>query len=249
VIELTAAYLDFAESYYIKDGRQTDHMGTVRRAIKAVNEPYGRSPAAEVGPLAFWAVQQRLIVADHTRSTINSTCDTIRRMFQWAASQEMIPVTVYQALATVPGLRKGHTAAREPAPIMPVDDQVVDATLPTMPPVIASMVRFQRLTGCRPGEACQVRPMDLDRSREVWEYRPASHKTEHYGRERVIFVGPKAQDVLLPYLHREPAAYCFSPAESEAKRHEQQRVDQAASVGHRGGGARRPLPNSTAVAA
>jgi len=52
----------------------------------------------------------------------------------------------------------------------------------------------------------------------VWSYRPESHKTEHHGRERVIFIGPKGQDVLRPYLLRDKTAYCFVPAESERKR-------------------------------
>ena len=82
-----------------------------------------------------------------------------------------------------------------------------------MPAVVADMVRFQRRTGCRPGEVCQLRPMDMDRSSEVWQYRPASHKTEYLGRERIIFIGPKAQAVILPYLLRDAATYCFSPAE------------------------------------
>ena len=30
VVELTAAYLDFAQCYYIKYGKPTDHIGTVR---------------------------------------------------------------------------------------------------------------------------------------------------------------------------------------------------------------------------
>ena len=55
------------------------------------------------------------------------------------------------------------------------------------------MVRFQRLTGARPGEVCQLRPVDVDRSGDVWEYRPESHKTEHHGRERIIYIGPQAQ--------------------------------------------------------
>jgi len=38
--------------------------------------------------------------------------------------------------------------------------------------------------------------MDLDRSSEVWCCRPATHKTEHHGRERVVFIGPKGQAVL-----------------------------------------------------
>jgi integrase len=64
-----------------------------------------------------------------------------------------------------------------------------------------------------------LRPCDLDRSKAVWEYRPESHKTQHHGKERVICIGPKAQEVLLPYLLRPADTYCFSPAESEAKRH------------------------------
>ena len=47
---------------------------------------------------------------------------------------------------------------------------------------------------------------------------PAGHKTAHLGRDRIVWIGPKAQEVLLPYLLRAPEAYCFSPAESEEKR-------------------------------
>jgi integrase len=72
--------------------------------------------------------------------------------------------------------------------------------------------------------------MDLDRSGEVWQYRPGSHKTEHHGRERIIFVGPQAQAVILPYLLRDAAAHCFSPAESETKRHVEMRVRRKSKV-------------------
>jgi integrase len=60
--------------------------------------------------------------------------------------------------------------------------------------------------------------MDLDRSGDVWTYRPESHKTQHHGKERVIYLGPQAQAVLLRYLARDPAVYCFRPCDSEAKR-------------------------------
>jgi integrase len=118
----------------------------------------------------------------------------------------------------VEGLKKGRTSARETEPVKPVEDMVVEATLPHLPPVVADMVRFQRLTGCRPGEVCHLRPMDLDRSREVWAFQPTSHKTEHHGHQRVIFVGPKARAILLPYLVRPADAHCFSPAESVERR-------------------------------
>ena len=57
-------------------------------------------------------------------------------------------------------------------------------------------------------------------SGDVWRYRPESHKTEHHGRGRVIAIGPKAQDILRPYLLRDKSAFCFSPQESEMKRRE-----------------------------
>ena len=92
------------------------------------------------------------------------------------------------------------------------------------------MVRFQRLTGCRPGEVCSLRPCDLDRSADVWAYRPAGHKTEHLGRERIVWIGPQAQEVLLPYLLRAPDAYCFSPAESDEKRKAEMRAARKTKV-------------------
>ena len=55
------------------------------------------------------------------------------------------------ALATVTGLQFGRTDARETAPIKPVSEEDVEAVLPHLPAVVADMVRFQKLTGARPG--------------------------------------------------------------------------------------------------
>ena len=122
------------------------------------------------------------------------------------------------ALDAVEGLRKGKSEARETEPIGPVADAVVQATYHFMPAVVADMVRFQRLTGCRPQEVCLVRPCDVDTTGDVWTFIPPQHKTEHLGKRRSVFIGPKAQAVLRPYLLRESEAYCFSPAESERQR-------------------------------
>jgi len=39
-----------------------------------------------------------------------------------------------------------------------------------------------------------------------------------YGPTRIVFISPRAQDVLRPYLLRGKTAFCFVPAESERKR-------------------------------
>ena len=224
VVELAIAYWDFAQDYYVKDGKPTDHLYTVRVALRVLRELYGRSPASEFGPLALAAVQQNLVDAGKARGYINSLCGTICRVFKWAASQELVPVTTHQALTTVPGLKKGRTTARETKPVTPVAEEVVDATLPHLRPIVADMVRLQRLTGARPGEICLIRPCDVERSNEVWTYRPHSHKTEHHEHHRTIFIGPKAQAILRPYLLRPAESYCFVPQESM----KQFRADQRA---------------------
>lgn len=230
VVELAAAYWQFAQEYYVKDGRPTDHLCTVRVAMRLLRQLYGREPAAEFGPLALQATQQKLVGAGKARTYINDVCGVIRRAFRWAASQEIVPVTTYQALTTVSGLKKGRTAAREAEPVTPVVDGVVDATLPHLPSIVADMVRVQRLTGARPGEICLIRPCDVDRSGDVWIYRPKSHKVEHHDRERIVFIGPKAQAVLRPYLARPSDSYCFSPQESIRQFRAEQRARRKTEV-------------------
>ncbi len=139
----------------------------------------------------------------------------IKRAFRWAVSEELCPPAVLQGLLSVTGLRRGRSQARETQPIAPVDERTVAATLPYLPPVVRDMVELQRLVGCRPGELCSLRPCEVKRSGQVWICAPASHKTEHHGRDRLIFIGPRAQQIIEPYLAHDAEVYCFSPADSQ----------------------------------
>jgi len=161
-----------------------------------------------------------------SRRYTNHLGGAIKRVFRWGASQELLPVVVYQGLATVAGLKKGRTDARESDPIKPVSDAAIEATLPHLPRPIRAMVELQRLTGCRAGEVVIMRPCDVDRSDKVWAYRPQTHKTAHLNRERIVFIGPKAQAVLAPWLLRDAEAYCFSPSESEELHRSERRADR-----------------------
>jgi integrase len=66
----------------------------------------------------------------------------------------------------------------------------------------------------RPGELVIMRPRDVDASKPIWLYRPASHKTEHHGLSREVFIGPKAQAVLAPFLLRDAESFVFDPREA-----------------------------------
>jgi integrase len=216
IAELLVAYLKHAKKYYGTDPKS--EYFHFRRIARPLKELYSSIPAIEFGPLQYKAIRQRLIDDGGARTYINAQMRRARRIFKWGASEAMIPPSVSQSLAMVEGLRKGKTEARETDPILPVDDAVVDVTLEHMPGIPADMVRFQRLTGCRPDEVCTLKPCDLNRSDDVWKYRPAKHKTEYHGRDRTILIGPKAQGVLLRYLARDARTHCFRPCDSEAKR-------------------------------
>jgi integrase len=230
VVGLVALYWQFAKGYYVKAGKPTGELTVIKPALRRLCALCGPIAAECVTPQMLRELQERMIEEDLARTYINKEVDRIRRMFRWAVSEGLVPVTVHQALLCVSGLRRGRTAARETDPVRPVADDIVEATLPFLPTVVADIVRFQRLVGCRPAEACGLRPADIDRSGDVWIYTPQSHKTEHHGHDRRIPIGPRAQEVIRPYLSRPSTAFCFSPREAESARRERQRSQRQTAV-------------------
>ena len=153
------------------------------------------------------------------RTTINARINRIRRVFQWAASVELVPASVVQGLATVAGLQRGRTEAPEPKGIGPVPLEHVEAALPFMSRPVAAMVRLQLLTGCRAGEVMAMRGRDLALGDPSGEYRPSSHKNAWRGPRRVIPLGPKAQAIVREFLGPDPDAYLFDPRRAVAEHH------------------------------
>ena len=151
------------------------------------------------------------------RNEINRRVRLIVRGFKWAVAEGMVPPSVHHGLKAVDGLKKGRCGVRESAPVKAVPDAFVDAILPHVSRQVAAMIQLQRLTGMRPGEVVIMRTMDINTSGSIWEYRPESHKTEHHDKDRVIFIGPKAQAILKPWLRTDLAAYLFSPREAMAE--------------------------------
>ena len=248
ITQLIAAYWKFAQGYYRKGGKPTSELSVIKLAIRDLKAFYGKEPANDFGPLKLKAVREHWIGQGHARKTINDQCGRIKRMFRWAVSEELIPAPVYQALASVAGLSVGRTAAKESEPVKPVAVDVVERTLAHLSPVVADMVRFQLLTGARPAEVCKMRPMDIDRSNPVWEYVVPDHKTVHHGRDRIVYIGPEAQKIILPYLLRDASLACFSPKESAAAVRARRSANRTTplSCGNRAGTNRRAKPQRQA---
>jgi integrase len=224
ISELILAYWCHVETYYVKDGQPTTEAGVIRQAIKVVRELYGHTPAKDFGPLSLRACQDAMIAKGWSRESINRQSIRIRAMFKWAASRELLPAAIFQALQTVEGLRKGRSSAKERPPVLPVPDNIVEKTLAHLPDVPAAMVRLQRLTGMRPQEVVELRSVDIDMTDPTcWVFRPHRHKCEHHDRERVVFIGPKAIEVLKPFIGLDISGYVFSPRRSEAQRNAERR--------------------------
>ena len=220
--EVLLAYWQHTETYYRHpDGTPTSEADNIRLALRPLKRLYGHTPAADFDSLALEAVREEMIRGGRCRSRVNRDISRVRRLFRWAASKKLVPLSVHQGLATVEGLRAGRSEAREREPVRPVAEQVVEATLPHMRPQVAAMARLQLLTGMRPGEVVVMRGMDLEMTGKVWVYRPGNdagphgkHKTAYRGQARVILIGPRAQEVLRPWLRLNLREYLFQPREA-----------------------------------
>ncbi len=216
VSELCAAYLQWADGYYLKNGEPTSQVQQIKMCMRSLVACHGSTSAKDFKAKDLRSIQSRLVNEGRSRVGVNLVIAVIVRIFRWGVARDLVDANVHQSLTAVDSLKKGRTEAAERPPVLPVSDAVVDATLPHMSDVVADMVRLQRLSGARPGEVCSLRPCDVDRSGDVWEYVPQSHKTEHRDRRRVVYFGPKAQAILAKYLLRSPQMPCFPTQRSPA---------------------------------
>ncbi len=223
VAQLADWYWTWADQEYRRDGSPTSEWHCHKSAVADLKRLYASTPAADFGPKRLKAVRQSMVGRTRrgilwTRGFINRQTRVIVGVFKWGVEEEIIPADVLHALQEVKGLRRGKTAARETAPITTVDDADIAAIEPHVSRQVWALIQFQRLTGARPGEAVRLRGADIDMSGPVWEFRLTEHKTAYRGMSRVVCIGPKAQEIIRPFLRADPNAYMFQPIEAEGDR-------------------------------
>jgi integrase len=231
--ELWLAWIK-AERLVGKEARATSILFGARQAAAALRHHWSMR-AADFGPRALYEVQAALVTEPcrpagkrkkqggkksppkyRTRKTVNDVVGRVRQLFKWAVGRELVPEGRIVALQQVAPLMPGQTTARDNPPKRPVSDKEFLAALQHLPPVLADLLRVVVLTGCRTGEACQLTRDCIDMKDEAWEWRPKTHKTAWRGHERVIFIGPRVQEILRPYIVKAngDAAFLFSPREA-----------------------------------
>lgn len=203
---LIERWLDWGKREYVKNGKPTSEQHCCRSATAHLAEFYGDTLAAEFSPARLKAVRLKMVEAGWVRNTVNLQCSRIVRMFRWGVAEGLVPVEVWQALTAVSWLKAGRGHAADNPPREAVDLATVEATVRHLgklrAAMIGAMIAVQRLTGMRPGEVCALRPEEVDRTAEIWCYSPPAHKGQHLGKRKRIWIGPRAQEALAPFLDR-----------------------------------------------
>ena len=225
--ELSAAYLDFAEVE-----KEPKAYGHIKTAIAFVVGPYSEIDTDRFGPKALAAVQKEMEMSGRfSRGYVNDLVGWVRSAFRWGVGQEMVPAEVETALKYVAPLRKGKTTARESVPREDVPDEIVWRTLPYLFPTVAAMVKVQRYACMRPSEVCRMRVGDIDRSGEIWFYRPGLHKGAWRGHEKSVALGKPEQEIIAPRLvGKSPEQAVFSPRETMLEKKERDAAGRKTKV-------------------
>jgi len=224
ICELLAAYLEHAITYYRKNGESTGEFENMKLAVKPLNEMFESELITNFGPLKLKLVRDRMVGSGLCRNQVNSRINRIRRVFKWGVENELVEPSILQALQAVAPLKRGRTNAKERPSVKPVSEEHVQKVIELATSPVRAMVELQRLTGMRPGEVIQMRACDIDRSKEIWVYSPASHKTEHHNIERRISIGPRGQRVLMQFLNRAGEEFLFKPSEAMLERRRELRA-------------------------
>jgi integrase len=195
-----------ADRYY-PTGHQSE-AENFRYSLAYLLKKHPTLPVDDFGPLKLKALMQEMAVSGLSRIYINAVAWRIKRLFRWGVSEEMVDPGTLQALLAVPGLRAGRTPAKESSPRQPVPWEVVEPALKHMQPAVKAMVLTQWYTGARPQSVCAATADQFTRGENPWLWRPLS-KTRHLGKELLLFVGPKCQEVLDPFLKKK--GHIFRP--------------------------------------
>ena len=209
-------------------GIKSSSYGSARAAGRAMSA-YLTLPVEDFGPKAFKEVMRNYaktpvvrrkkkkdgsvvnVERPRTRNYVNATMIRIRKMFQWAVSEELIDESKAWRLQAVPLLDFGDQHAKESDERQPAKPEDVQATLGALTRECASLVQVLSLTGCRPSEVCRMTMKQIhDRHKKVWRYVPKRHKNSWRGKIRHVAIGPKAQVIINKQLET------FGLSESDA---------------------------------
>ena len=231
---LARRYQDWGEAYYRKNGVPTRTFANLKNALQILRGAVDVTrPAVAFDVSHLKAMRRAMAVPDelgrlhYSRSTINEYVRHVVAMFRWGVEESLVDPDTYAKLAAVRPLARGRPVAeglgaapegRVRSTVKAADIEAVRAQTTS---IVRAMIDVQLLTGMRPNELCRMRGEHLEPSinPSVVLYRvPAeANKTDHAGRARTVYLGPKAWAIIRPLLSTDPKAYVFRPMDAFAE--------------------------------
>lgn len=209
-------FLRHAESYYVKNGKQTAEVDCIRSAMGHLCLMFGDLPAKDFGPLSLKAVREQMVRSKGKktkkplcRDFINKSMERIRRIFKYAVENELVPASVLVGLQTVRALEAGRSDAPDYVPRSALPQDQIDAVKKKVNQRTEDMMDLAILTAARPGELVVLTGEMIDRTGDVWHAEIIDHKMSHKGSRRFLTFGPKAQVILEKYLPSDPKQRLF----------------------------------------
>ncbi len=227
---LSELYLQECAKIYRKGDRLLASYGLAAAALKLLYRRFGRNRLIEeFRPTNIKEFQGYLASTTALcRNTINKYVREVIAMFKWAAVEELVSPEHYAALRLVPRLARGRPAPGttvvppETAKVAPPDPAAILAAKKHLPPMLCAMIELQQATGMRPQELCAMRSCDIKPTEipGTFVYLVHDHwnKTAHEEIEREVYLGPKAMEIVRPWLSGPPGTYMWSPRKAERSR-------------------------------
>lgn len=239
--QLAAAFIEHARTHYRRpDGQLTsEYRGHVRHLGDLLALHGGVAPA-DYRACHLDELRSLWVSRGWARVSVNKAVSQVRLAFRWAHVRGLVPAEVVASLGALPWLEAGRTAARETDPVPAVPEAVLRATAPFLRPAPAALAWLQWHAGMRPGEACALKAAEVRRDGTAlwgrhlvrlpdpaaWVLQPGQYKTRHRGKFLAYVLGPRARELLAPWLADAagPGAYLFASGRRECYREDSYRL-------------------------
>lgn len=189
---------------YLASLKDRPGQANATRALRPLLDLYGHTQAGDFDARRFVTVRQQHLDGGAAPRTVNDYAGFVRAAFRWAARPEQkgVPPAVALELSLVAAL-----VDEDDVPLEDVPEATVRLILPHCAPVVADMLEVQMLTGMRPGELVRMKAGEVDQNagEGLWLYKPPLYKSRRHASVRAaggreVWIGPKAQALLSPWL-------------------------------------------------
>ncbi len=215
IVELSARFIAAHKTYYRHaEGTQDKQLDRFRTALSFPLSLFPTVYANDFGAKRLIETRDAMVATGRfSRTYINTLVKCLRHVFKWAVENELVKPDVLMSLKAVSPLKRGRSTAKERPAVQSVSPEIVEATLPFLPPTVAAIVKVQRYTGMRPSEVLNMRVRDLVDTGSGYKYTLESDKSDYrraVGDKRIVNLGANAAAAVRPFLkNKEPENLVF----------------------------------------